>query len=258
MKLPIRTALITAVTALASMAQVATAAAQAAIDADAKKILTAMSDYLGGQERFSVEFEADIDVLTKNGQKLKFISTGDIVAERPGKFHGSRKGAAADVEIILDGSSVTIYGKRLNAYAQFPATTIQEAVDLIRSEIGFDAPGADLLLENPLNNESTDTTSGEHVGMTEIGGVSVHHLAFRGEGVDWQVWVQDGDAPLPLRYVITSKWMTGAPEFSLQLSNWNTSPSVDPNMFSFSPPSDARKLSSFAVDEAGQLVNAGE
>ena len=228
------------------------------IDADAQQILSAMSDYLGSQKSFSVEFEADIDVLTKDGQKLKFISTGNIIAERPGRFRGTRKGTVADVEIILDGSSVTIYGRNLNGYVQFPATTIQEAVNVIRDDIGFDAPGADLLMDDPLNNDLTDTTSGEHIGMTDIAGVTVHHLAFRGEAVDWQVWIQDGDAPLPLRYVISSTWTTGAPEFSLQLSDWNTAPSIDAETFNFTPPADAQKLSSFAVDETGQLVNAGE
>lgn len=235
-------------------------AAQAAdaIDPEAKQVLQSMSDFLGKQRTFSVDYESDFDVMTRSGQKLKFVSSGSLAAERPGKLHATRNGIVTNVEIILDGSAVTIYGKKLNGFAQFPATTIQEAIDTIRGDVGFDAPGADLLVENPLNNEQTDLTSGEHIGMTVINGISVHHLAFRGDETDWQLWVKDGEDPLPLRYVISDKWSTGAPEFSLQLSNWNTSPSFDPDVFKFSPAAGASKLSSVGVDEAGQLVGSGE
>ena len=62
-----------------------------------------------------------------------------------------------------------------------------------------------------------DMTSGVHVGMTFIDGVEVHQLAFRGEEVDWQLWVTAGDRPLPLRYVVTSRSVAGTPQYTLQL-----------------------------------------
>ncbi len=38
-----------------------------------------------------------------------------------------------------------------------------------------------------------------------MNGIECHHLAFRAEKVDWQVWVQAGDTPLPMKYLIISK-----------------------------------------------------
>ena len=62
-----------------------------------------------------------------------------------------------------------------------------------------------------------EATQGRYVAMEDVGGVRTHHLAFRGREVDWQIWIEDGDRPLPRRYLITTKWMTGAPQFGVAL-----------------------------------------
>ena len=159
---------------------------------------------------------------------------------------------------FVDGQNLTIFGKKLNGYVQFPAASIDAAIDALRDNTGFDAPGADLLAAKPLDAEVTDFVSGAHVGMTYIGGTEAHHLAFRGKQVDWQLWVSAGDQPLPLKYVITSKWQTGAPEYALRFSNWNSSPMVDAARFTFTPPADATKLTSVEFDEVGHFREKSE
>lgn len=232
--------------------------AEDAIDPDAANILKQMSAYLGGLQSFSANYEADFDVLSPKGQKLKFISTGSVAVERPGHMRVTRKGTIADVEFILDGERLTLYGLELNAYVQLPASTIDEAIEAVRERIGLPVPGADLIAGKPLDEEVTDIVAGTHVGMTTIGGETVHHLAFQGEQVDWQLWVKDGDKPLPVRYVITTKWMAGAPEYSLQISEWNVAPSLDASAFKFVPPEGAKKLASITVDETGQVIDSRE
>ena len=163
-----------------------------------------------------------------------------------------------DAEIFLDGSNLTIFGNNLNGYIQLPAASIDAAIDALRNETDLDAPGADLLSSSPLAADATDVVSGTHVGMAYVDGIEVHHLAFRGRSVDWQLWVQDGDEPLPLKYIITSKWLTGAPEYTLRLHDWNVAAEIDAATFTFTPPADATKLESFDVDEMGALSRGEE
>lgn len=96
--------------------------------------------------------------------------------------------------------------------------------------------------------------------MTFIDRGEVHQLAFRGTDVDWQLWVTIGEKPLPLRYVVTTKKLTGAPEFTLQLRNWNTAPQINPAQFTFSPPAGAKKLdpASVTVSPLGDLALKGQ
>jgi len=231
------------------------ASAQDAIDPDAATVLDSMQTYLGGLPSFTALYDVEIDAITQDGEKLKLSSSGELLVRRPGKLYATRNGMLADAEVFLDGKQLTIYGKGLNGYIQYPAASIDEAIDELRDNTGFDAPGADLLSAKPLDPEVTDLVTGVYVGMAYVGGVEAHHLAFRGDRVDWQLWVQAGDHPLPLKYVITSKWLTGAPEYELRLSNWNVSPTVDDARFTFVPPPEATKLTSVEFDEIGQFRN---
>jgi len=229
------------------------AAAQETMDPDAASVLASMQTYLGGLQSFTAQYDVEIDTVGHQGEKLKFLSSGELVVERPGRLYASRKGAFANAEFFLDGTNVTIFGSRVKGYIQFPATTIDEAIDALRDNTGFDAPGADLLSGKPLDSTVTDMASGAHIGMTYVDGVEVHHLAFRGKTVDWQLWVKAGDQPLPLKYVITSKWVFGAPQYSLHISDWNVAPQIEAARFTFTPPAGAELLSEVKVNDIGEF-----
>jgi hypothetical protein len=235
------------------------AGAQNVVDADAQSVLASMSHYLGGLKNFAVEYAATDEIVTPQGQKLQFLHSGEMVVERPDKFFASRKGATGTAEMFLDGKSLTLFAQEANAYLQFDAPSISAAIDVVH-KLGFDAPGADFLDPKPLDASTADITSGAHIGMTTIDGTEVHQLAFRGVDVDWQLWVTAGDKPLPLRYVITTKSVSGAPQYTLQLRNWNTAPQINSARFTFVPPEGARKLDpgSVSVNEIGDMTIKGK
>jgi hypothetical protein len=54
--------------------------------------------------------------------------------------------------------------------------------------------------------------------------------------VDWQIWVQDGDKPVPCKLVITSKKMKGEPQFEARFSKWDGAPNLTADTFVFKPP----------------------
>jgi len=146
-------------------------AAQSLIDEDAGSILSAMSTYLGGLEAFSVDVETSFEIVDLEGQKLQAIGSGSLAIERPGKVHMTRKGSVMDVELFLSDGALTILGKNLNSYLQVPdQATIEQAVDTLRSDLGFPAPGADFATNNPAARLLTEGTRGVHVGMTTVGG----------------------------------------------------------------------------------------
>ncbi len=94
-----------------------------------------------------------------------------------------------------------------------------------------------------------------------IEGVECEHLAFRNPDVDWQLWVEVGDRPVPRQYVITSKTLTGAPEYTLRIRNWNTGQAIAAKDFEFVPPAGAQLAASAVdmnVDEVPQGPSAGE
>ncbi len=255
----IKATLVCAVGAVCALVPASSARAQNAVDADAQSVLAAMSNYLGGQKNFSVDYSAIDEVVTTEGTKLEFIHSGEMTVQRPDKLYAIRRGAVGTTELFLDGKKIVLFAKNANVYLQLDASDIDAAIGVVR-KMGFDAPGADLLAAKPLDSSTTDMISGAHIGMTFIDGVEVHQLAFRGKDVDWQLWVMAGDKPLPLRYVITTKSISSAPQYTLQLRNWNTAVQSSAARFTFTPPPGAKKLdpTSVTVNAIGDMTINGK
>jgi len=236
-----------AVVALVSGAFLAAPAAQAQQD-DALKILKSMSDYVSGQKTITLSYDTDIEVITPEIQKIQFASSGQVTLSRPDKLHASRVGGYANVEIFFDGKTASIVGRNINAFTQVDAPgTVDQLVDTLRNKYSVALPGADLLLTNSFDALSADVIKGVHIGEGVVAGFECEHLAFRNEDTDWQLWVQTGDKPIPRKFVITSKTLAGAPQYTMVIRDWKTDAPANGDVFAFTPPDGAKKLDPAAL-----------
>ncbi|MFZ0130987.1 MAG: DUF2092 domain-containing protein [Desulfobacterales bacterium] len=212
-------------------------------EADAKRILKAMSDYMGAQKSLSFDFDATLEVVTKDDQKLALASSGTVILNRPDKIRVTRAGGFADVEMSFDGNTLTLLGKTLNLYTQLDVPgTINHLVDELRDTYNRPLPAADLLLTNSYDALMADVVDVKDLGSGVIGGVECDHLAFRKNEVDFQIWIAQGKRPYPFRYVITSKLISGGPQYTVQTRDWKTGGEVAATDFSFKNPTKADKV----------------
>ncbi len=236
----------------------ATAASAAGVEPDAEEILRSMSEYLGGLAAFSVDADVDNEVLDQQGQKLHLNSSASLVLERPDKLYIHRIGGSGEVELIFDGKLVTIHGLIRNLYMQIDSPgDIDQALQNIRIETGLGFPGADLFYSDPYEGLMSGVESGTYLGSGYVNGVECHHLAFRTPHVDWQIWIQTGDTPLPMKYVITTKWVTAAPQYVARFRNWNTRPRIKSSRFDFSPKKGAKQVDRISASPTGELAMEG-
>ncbi|WP_229167630.1 DUF2092 domain-containing protein [Bradyrhizobium altum] len=204
-------------------------------DDDAVPILKKMSAYIGGQPTIQATFDTDIEVVTDDLQKIQFASSGQVMLSRPDKLRASRTGGYADVELVFDGKKVTVFGKYLAAYSQADFSgSVDQLIDKMRSEFGVEAPGTDLLLSRSFDELMTGAYDAKHIGRGVIDGVECEHLAFRSSDTDWQIWIEAGANPIPRKFVITSKSVTGAPQYTLRIKDWNTNSQPPADAFAFS------------------------
>jgi Predicted periplasmic protein (DUF2092) len=136
------------------------------IEPEADKILHAMANYVAELKSFTVNYEAESEVVDVEAQKLQYSASGSVAVERPGKLHVSRKGTFIDAELTFDGKTISIYAKKANVYGQLetPGPTIDDAVEEVRAATGFDAPGADLFATDSYAVLTEDATKGVYVG----------------------------------------------------------------------------------------------
>jgi hypothetical protein len=228
-------------------------ATASADESDAKRLLKAMSDYMAAQTAFSFDYDSILDVVTTDGQVIGVASSGSLTLKRPDKLKSSRSGGFVDAESFFDGKTLTLLGKNKNMYMQIEIPgTIDHLIDELKDTYNRPLPAADILLSNSYDVLMQDVVDVKDLGSGVIGGVECNSLAFRTEQVDWQIWIAQGDAPYPCRYVITSKQETNAPQYSVQVSNWKAGDAVAAGDFSFKNTTGAEQV------ELEQLKGMGD
>src|SRR5215471_8754308 len=221
---------------------------------DASKILKAMSDYVGSQKTISATFDTDIEVVTPEVQKIQFTNSGQVLLSRPDKIRASRTGGYSDIELVFDGKTLTVIGKNLNAFTQVESPgSIDQIIDRLRDQFSVAMPGADLLRSNSYEELMTDVIDAKHIGRGVIDGVECEHLAFRNPDTDWQLWVEVGSKPIPRKYVITSKAVGAAPQYTLRIKDWKTDVPVAANAFEFAAPAGAKKVDLAALSDIDEV-----
>jgi hypothetical protein len=156
--------------------------------------------------------------------------------------------------LIFDGKTFTVFGKDNNAFAQLDTPgSIDQLVDNLRNQSSAELPGADLLLSNTYDVLMADVIDAKHIGQGVIDGVECEHLAFRNADTDWQIWVEIGPRPIPRKYVITSKVMTGGPQYTLRITDWKTDTQFVADAFVFNPPAGAKKIDFKALAEIDEV-----
>lgn len=209
----------------------------------AKKLLMAMSEYLEAQQAISFDFDANLEVVTTDEQKLALASSGSITLERPDKVRATRTGGFADVEMLFDGKTLTLLGKNANLYVQIEVPgNVDHLIDELRDTYHRPLPGADLLLSTVYDELMSDVVDAKDLGSGVIGGVECDHLAFRSKEVDWQIWIAQGDRPYPCRYVITTKLVAHQPQYSVQIRDWRAGEEVALDDFGFKNPTNANEV----------------
>ena len=231
-----------AVLVLAGWSQVGHAQATG-IEPQAEKLLRRMSDYLAGRQQFTLKAESTLEAVLTSGQKLQYDSPATLSVSRPNKLRAHRKGDLVNQEFFYDGKALTLYNPRENLYATTAApATLDEMLDFAREKLDVFAPAAELLYKNAAEKMLKEASSGILVGPSMIGGVKTTQLAFRGAEVDWQIWIDDGDKPLPRKFVLTSTKVTGTPQFTILIKNWDVAAKLSNQEFSFTPPKGAKKI----------------
>jgi len=230
---------------------------------DAERILKAMSDYLSSQKAMLVAFDTDIEVITSELQKIQFASSGNMLLSKADKLRFNRIGGYVDLDVTFNGKTLTVHGQNLNSYAQFDSPgTVDQIIGRLRDDHNVGAPGADFLLSRVYDELVEDVIEAKYIGRGVIDGIECEHLAFRNADTDWQIWIELGARPVPRKYVITSKAVASAPQYTLRIKEWASNVAMLADSFEFRPPEGAMKLpleAMASIDEVpfGDVANGG-
>jgi hypothetical protein len=172
-----------------------------------------------------------------------------VAVQRPNRFYArALRDDGREVQLWFDGASlsVAISGLKGARYAAIAAPkgakTIDGILDHLIDEYDYVLQLGDLLYNDVYAALGDGLLSAEHLGLNLVDGRFCHHLTLEFAGADAQLWVQDGDDPVPCRWAFTLRDEPSKPFFLSTFDSWVINPSVDPARFNFVAPGGAKKM----------------
>lgn len=218
------------------------------IDPVAIAALDEMAAYLQTLASFRVTSDATTEVVLEGGQKIQFGGTIDLAVHRPNAFKVVSAADTRTREMYYDGKAFTIYAPRLGYYASFDAPpTIGKTLDTARTKYDIEVPLADLFTWGTDQTVRSRVQEAMVILPEKIGDRTCIHYAFRQEMVDWQLWLEEGDKPLPCKIVITSKDDPSMPQY-VSVLHWDLTTPVPAESLAFAPPAEAHRITMADVE----------
>lgn len=217
--------------------------AAAPLQPEALQALERMSDYLGTLKTFEITTRTSLDLVTTDGQLIQVNGGATYKLRRPDGFVIDVKSDVKNRTFFYDGKQFTVYAPELGYYATVAAPpTVHETLATLYSRFGLALPLEDLFRWGDATDTGDDVLdSGFLIGPSAIDGVATDHYAFRQGDIDWQIWIQRGDQPLPRKLVIVDRSDPASPTYSALL-DWNLTPTFAADEFTFRPAKDAKSV----------------
>lgn len=213
-------------------------------DPEARAILMKAAEYIAKLPSFSVTLRSSYDAIQDNGQYIEFGEKRNILLHRPDRLRVETERSDGEQNLVLfDGEVITAFKEDDNVYAmaEKPGTVDDALVYMVR-DLQFTLPMARLLHTGLMEQIEKRITAISYVEENTLFDVVTDHLAVRTEGVDMQLWVAQGDEPLPRRIVLTYMNAPGQPQFRGDFTDWSLAPKFTSDSFVFTPPTDAEKI----------------
>ena len=230
-------------TAMPKMAAPETTASEGEVDPETVDALKAMSSYLAAAKTLAITSQASLDVVTNDGQRIQLDGITNYKIRRPG-FVIDYVSDIKSRRFIYDGKTFTVYSPKLGFYASVPAPkTNREVLDTIYEKFGIALPLEDLFRWGDASSavRINSFQSAYKVGTATIDGAETDHFAFREPTVDWEIWIDQGPAPLPRKVVIVDRADPAKPTFISRLQ-WQVNPTFTDADFTFVPDANAKRI----------------
>jgi hypothetical protein len=195
-------------------------------------LMQRMAETLAGAESFSVHAEKLFDVVLLAGPKVQYSGAMDIEVRRPDRLYVSYGDDLSAKELWYDGKVMTIQDHNANVHGVVPAAeTIDATTALLREKYGLFLPLAELFSSDSYTKYANAAGKRFYLGIHDVEGQPAHHILFTGERADWQIWIDAGEVPLPLKIVVNQIDALGEPQQTIVLSEWDLEASLPDDNF---------------------------
>jgi len=227
------------------------AAEDAAGDApSSREILRQMSETLKAAQRIHFHAEISFDELAAPGLLLQLAGATDVELRRPDGFRIDYRDDISAKTVWYDGKTLSLLDRGHGLYASAAAPpTVDEAIDQFERNYGLTLPLADLLAGDPYERMLARAVRGTYAGLHDVEGVPCHHLAFAQDDLDWEIWIEKGEVPVPRKLLFRYTQEPGSPQYTAVLMDWNLAAKLSPATFTPEVPDAAVAVEFLEIEE---------
>lgn len=162
---------------------------------------------------------------TRSGKLVSRVRTVNYSAQRPDKAHfvfAPEGGGTTDVWYDGATEKITLAHHKEKAWARGPMPkTLDAALDAAATEYDITTPVADFIYSAPYDAFAQSGLAGGWVAKETVNGQVCHKLSYENENVSWDLWVSDGEKPMPCQLKIAYKQSDNAAKVTAVLKDWN-------------------------------------
>lgn len=212
------------------------------VDKKADTLLRMMSSKIGEAQQIAVLEERVIDPAFLMGEGLPELSEIRIFVKRPDKLRVRVTGRDYERQLYYDGREFAIFDVTAKRYTIVPAPdNLDELIEQLEERFDVTLPAADFIVSDPYSRITENITSGRYLGVEKFDGREHHHLTFREEYLDWDLWISV-DRHLPTKFILTSRSLEGNPAVEGKFIEIDLEAKFEDEFFRFAPPEGIEKI----------------
>jgi hypothetical protein len=214
------------------------APAAGVVEPEAMAALNRMGATLRSLQRFTVQSDATIEQVYPDGEKIHVPALTKYTISLPSQMKVDFMTDSGQRALRYDGKVMTLADTKSRKYVRFPVSgSVVEVFNRLEDDFGIELPLREMFLWGSEVSDVEPPYAARYIGDSMIGGDAVSHYAIRQTGLDWQIWLDKGDKPLPRKLVITANDEPSLPQFIAHFT-WNTAPNIASDAFSTAAPKD--------------------
>lgn len=216
--------------------------AAAAMDPGVAAALVRMGEYLAGLKSFELTARTTIEVALKDGHQVEVGGLVHYWVKPPDRVRIDSETDAVSRQYFFDGKTFTVVAPRDGYFAQTAGKgSIRDTLAFAAQTLNIELPLADLFDWGTPETPLGQFQRGFYVGAAKIDGTATEHYALIGKDLDFEVWIQRGDVPLPLKMALVDRRAPGSPRFSAVLS-WMPDATIPDDVLTFAPGKDLARI----------------
>jgi hypothetical protein len=212
-------------------------------DPKALDVLKNMATFTASLDRFAITGETHTDASVDYGLIISNSRESRIFVNRPDSLFVSSFDGLHENDIYIHDGILTVFSSKHNFYAQESVPgNLETALHFALDEFDVETPMMDFIFADTLDHLVNDHDTVIYLtDKSRIRGVDCHHVVIRAPGVDVQLWVEEGDRPVPRKVMITSVSEPGSPRH-YAFMDWRELTDLDDTLFEFDAPEDSIEI----------------